>query len=390
MQNELSTTIRALRVRDHKTQEALAKALGVTAQAVSRWEAGGSYPDIGLIPSIANYFGVSIDELFGYRNRREQKIDTLAAQINELLRQNRGEDVNIDECIALARNALVEFPGNEKLMLCLASSLYAAGYVRYGECHLLDDEGYHVYDVEKHRSYAEWQEAVPLYEKVLETLPNGALRNRAMDELSQLYLNLGEHEKGMALAQSAPDLWNSREFLRAYACDGKEGVKVIGQTLLTTLRACAVFVVNITTGDQRHLSAAEKADCLERAIGLFALICRDGNYGTHHGYVASLEMLRSLYLWLDGQHDAAFEALDRALDNGQKLLTVCENGVARYGAPLLRLVEEKAPCGVQEARVDIRSMPQDWPWWSVPEAESVKAEMEKDPRWQAWCDKTQI
>lgn len=237
MQLNLGNTIRTLRHRNGRTQEDLANALGITSQAVSRWESAGSYPDLNLIPSIANYFGISIDELFGYENQRELKINQLAEQINEMRWQNNGVDRNLTECIALARNALVEFPGNEKLMLALASVLCTAGYARYGESHLIDEEGYGIYDTEKHKTYAEWQEAVPLYEKILETLPNGKLRNRAIDELSQLYLNLGEHEKGIALADSAPDLWGCREFLHAYACDGKEYVKTHSQTLLKTVRA---------------------------------------------------------------------------------------------------------------------------------------------------------
>lgn len=389
MQLDLGNNIRLFRRRDKRTQEALAAALGVTSQAVSRWESGGSYPDMNLIPSIANYFGVSIDELFGYTNERTKRIDELAARICEMKRRNNGVDINISECIAAARDALVEFPGNEKLMLCLASVLYTAGYVRYGECHRIDEEGYSVYDTEKHKTYEEWREAIPLYEKVLETLPNGATRNRALEELSQLYLNVGEHEKGMALAESAPDMWNSREFLQAYACDGKQYVKSHSETLLKTIRACAVFIVNITIGDQRHLSAKEKAENISSAIRLFALVCPDGNYGCHHGYVASLEMLYSLYLWLDGQKDAAFAALEKAGENSLKLIRVCEDGAARYTAPLVRLAEEKPACSADTARQDHRTMAEDWPWWNVPETEQVKAEMQADPRWAAWVAKTQ-
>lgn len=57
--------------------------MGVTLQAVSRWESGGSCPDRSLIPSIANYFAVSIDELFGYCDERSRRIDALEAQIND-------------------------------------------------------------------------------------------------------------------------------------------------------------------------------------------------------------------------------------------------------------------------------------------------------------------
>ena len=208
---------------------------------------------MNLIPSIAHFFHVSIDELFGYENDRDRRVDTLAAEIDRMNDLNSGKDVCITECIALARSALVEFPGNEKLMLALASVLYKAGGVRYGECHLIDEEGYSVYDVEKHKTYEEWKEAIPLYEKVLQTLPLGKLRDRATEELSQLYLNFGEFEKGLALAELAPDMWNSREFLRAYACDGKAYVKAHSELLLKTVRASAVFIVNITAGDSADL-----------------------------------------------------------------------------------------------------------------------------------------
>ena len=193
MQLNIGTKIKELRRRDGRTQEALAEALGVTNQAVSRWESGGSYPDMEIVPAIANYFHVSIDELFGYNNERSKMIDELADKIDQMNFQNNGEDINIDECIELARNALIEFPGNEKIMLSLASVLYNAGYVRYGEYHLSDDEGYDVLDVEKHRTYSEWKEAIFLYEKLLKTMENGERRHRVIRELTQLYLNTGEH-----------------------------------------------------------------------------------------------------------------------------------------------------------------------------------------------------
>ena len=59
---KLGERIKELRLRDGRTQDGLASELGVTAQAVSRWEKEICYPDMEVIPSIANYFGVSIDE----------------------------------------------------------------------------------------------------------------------------------------------------------------------------------------------------------------------------------------------------------------------------------------------------------------------------------------
>ena len=58
------------------TQEALAQRLGVTNQAVSKWESGQSCPDIALLPQLADLFGITIDQLFG----REPKALDLPAQ----------------------------------------------------------------------------------------------------------------------------------------------------------------------------------------------------------------------------------------------------------------------------------------------------------------------
>lgn len=61
---EIGNQIKALRQRKGVTQEALAEHLGVTAQAVSKWERGTASPDISLLPSLSAFFGVTIDELF--------------------------------------------------------------------------------------------------------------------------------------------------------------------------------------------------------------------------------------------------------------------------------------------------------------------------------------
>ena len=51
------------------TQDQLAESLGVTAQAVSKWENDQSCPDINMLPKLAQIFGVSIDSLLGNDNQ---------------------------------------------------------------------------------------------------------------------------------------------------------------------------------------------------------------------------------------------------------------------------------------------------------------------------------
>ncbi len=61
---EMGKEIRRLRQDRGLTQEALAAALNVSAQAVSKWECGSTVPDVQLLPEIAVFFGVTIDQLF--------------------------------------------------------------------------------------------------------------------------------------------------------------------------------------------------------------------------------------------------------------------------------------------------------------------------------------
>ncbi|MBD5081873.1 MAG: helix-turn-helix domain-containing protein [Ruminococcaceae bacterium] len=64
MKNEFNTALKEIRKKKGITQEQLADAVGVSAQAVSKWEMNG-YPDASLLPVIADFLEVTIDELFG-------------------------------------------------------------------------------------------------------------------------------------------------------------------------------------------------------------------------------------------------------------------------------------------------------------------------------------
>jgi len=79
---EIGKIISELRKEKGVTQESLAEVVGVSSQAVSKWESGGS-PDIEQLPAIANYFGVTIDSLFGKksRNTHDEIVDEVVAYV---------------------------------------------------------------------------------------------------------------------------------------------------------------------------------------------------------------------------------------------------------------------------------------------------------------------
>ena len=73
MDFNLGSVIKRLRGEQGVTQEALAEYLGISYQAVSKWETGTTLPDITLLPKLAVFFGVRIDELFSISHEDEME-----------------------------------------------------------------------------------------------------------------------------------------------------------------------------------------------------------------------------------------------------------------------------------------------------------------------------
>ena len=68
----IGENLKKLRMKKNVTQEMVAEYLGVTYQAVSRWENGAAYPDIELLPELSRFFEVSMEELMGTESDKER------------------------------------------------------------------------------------------------------------------------------------------------------------------------------------------------------------------------------------------------------------------------------------------------------------------------------
>ncbi|HJD23728.1 MAG TPA: helix-turn-helix domain-containing protein [Firmicutes bacterium] len=114
--------IRELRKLHGITQEQLAEAIGISFQAVSKWENHIALPDITLVPALANYFGVTCDELFGM-NLMEAK-----AQISSLCAEAaKYRECDPEKSRAILEEGLKRYPDNDIL---LNNLLYVIDYSR--------------------------------------------------------------------------------------------------------------------------------------------------------------------------------------------------------------------------------------------------------------------
>lgn len=95
----LGNKIRELRRAKNLTQEQLAASLNISAQAVSKWEMGASYPDMTMIPTLAALFEVSLDELFDFDVRNiDKEIEGIRLEYNKYFWSNfeKAEQILLD------------------------------------------------------------------------------------------------------------------------------------------------------------------------------------------------------------------------------------------------------------------------------------------------------
>ena len=217
MNVKIGEKIKALRKRDDITQERLAEILGVTNQAVSKWESGNSYPDIEYISPIANIFNVATDYLFDHdMAEKRRKVQDYCDQYKKY-----AQEKTYDEQIDLMRHALAEFPAEEILLLKLAEALFWK-WISNGLWGVGEDNGP---DVEKNKSFGYWEESVKIMEELLASSTYDITRGQCRYMLATIYGAIGEKEKLYAVAEQCGTLYNSKEHILSRAAWGEDGIK---------------------------------------------------------------------------------------------------------------------------------------------------------------------
>ena len=108
---EIGTRIRLLRKEKGISQDALARQLGVTYLAVSKWENGSTMPDITMLPIIARFFTVSIDYLLDFNlHNADEQVEDLCGQAFALRKEAPAQAEEI------LREGLRRFPNNEIIL----------------------------------------------------------------------------------------------------------------------------------------------------------------------------------------------------------------------------------------------------------------------------------
>ena len=207
----LSENLRKYRIIKNLTQEDVAEYLGITAQSVSKWERGESYPDITFLPALANIFETSIDLLIG--------MDTIRAEETRLNIHNKAvayqRHGDYDAAEKTYRDALLIYPNKPGMLLGLASTLALKGNVN---------------------------EAIELMERGLPLSINEKQKSTMRATLCFLYLRAGQEEKANRLASELPHTRECREVIQPLIQRGLDRAEIDEN------------IKNILLGDERTIS----------------------------------------------------------------------------------------------------------------------------------------
>jgi len=231
-----SEKFKKLRKDKDLTQEQIADIFHVSPQSVSRWETGANYPDIEILPHIAIFFKVTLDELLGTEEiLGEEKAKEYIRDIRNLL--NSGK---LDDAIDMARKATKEYPvttNGSGLHYHLLQALRKA---------CTDQEP------EKYKD-----EIITVGEKIINNNPNDwGIKYQLIEQ----YAKWGMKEEAKKILITMPaEIWDTQEPWWGLVLDGEEWQKnqrhrIIRATMLLT------YFIN-AYGSEGDLDILQKIEC---------------------------------------------------------------------------------------------------------------------------------
>lgn len=193
MELKIGNKIKLLRKKRQLTQEQLAEKIGVSFQAVSKWENNVALPDITLIPVLASFFGVSTDEILSYDSyEKDQEI------MDYVNRAAEYRETNPKEGWKILQEGLKKYPDNDIL---LNNLLYVMNYnENLGE---------------------NWDETLKIASRLVDKTESDEIKYDALRFIAYAYNAKGDEESAVAALEQIPEIYFTKLSEMAFVLNGK-------------------------------------------------------------------------------------------------------------------------------------------------------------------------
>ena len=246
----INENLKKLRKEKGNTQENLAEYIDISFQAISKWERGEAFPDITLLPKIAAYYNVSVDDLLGVGKIRQRE------KVTEYQERTKKENA-----LEVWREAIQELP-NDLSVIC--SYMYA----------LPDDNEENI------------NEKIKLAERLIkESTEEENYNNSAVQTLCYAYAKLKDNKMAQKYANEMPNYYVTQNQLMMSLLEGEEGVNYIQNNIIMLIDLFHLNVMNMIR--QGSFSTKEKIRICEDSIKILELIY-SGNLGRCYDWTFEL------------------------------------------------------------------------------------------------------
>lgn len=314
---KIGKKIRLLRKNNDVTQDKLAAYLGVTPQAVSRWESEICYPDIETLPQIADFFGVGMDELLCYDSVQKE------SKIREYLKESEAlyDNEKLGDCLALLREAYAEIPSSFEIQLELAkilSAISAEGNPRKNDL----------------------MEAISLCNHILDYCTDDELRDETKKTMCDIYSHqLGNTEMALDIAEKLHSMSYSKELVKATVLTGDVAFDQAQKNIMDFADNMWWHMYNIACVpdiSEDKYTIDQKIEIMQRGVAILEVVF-DGNYLYFNDRLAnSYRQLAMLYL-AKGDRESALLCIERMAEYAIAFDSLPEK--SRYSSVLVNTIE---------------------------------------------------
>lgn len=299
--------LKKLRHENGITQDVLAEYLGISYQAVSKWENNAGFPDISLLPAISGFFGVSTDYLLGIElEKSEERIEKA---LNEA--RNFTHTGEIERSINIILEMLKYFP-NEHRLLC--------DLIEYKLMRPSNDKAW-IEDIETKANL------------ILRDCSIDKIRYQTIGNLAKAYSIVGQRDKAVEIAQLLPDNAYSKTRLLSFATSTEESAMYKPDCIL---KFASILLSDILSTASHHLfhgDATIAIDICGKALTIIDCIGAEG-------LLLYMQVRFQLHLAMAysklQEIDLMYASAETALVICKKIEETLSLGETQYTSPLLK------------------------------------------------------
>ncbi len=299
----IQETLRKLRQNKKVTQEQLAKHLKITPQSVGKWERGEGYPDITLLPAIALYFGVTVDELLGVgRERIKDEINRYQKKSIEL--KNKGK---VKDNYELWKEAYAAFPEEHRVQQQYIAALW---WVCASEPLSVLDGTIQPWDEKRQEK---GREILSIGNKLLLTCTDRDVTDSVMQVLCYTAKYMGDIPLAKNYAEKLGSLYCTRESVLEWALEGGDGIEQAQGNILSYLD---MLTMSIGAVRVKMSPAPEEQEKFERlCIDLWERVLGEQPLGFYHSRVEEAYSRLAADLALQKKENECLCALEKMADH---------------------------------------------------------------------------